>query len=338
MVSEVGRNGFALFFFAASCVWVAACASLDAQPSVYVTLLIYLKQRKHTSDPGSLLPWIINPFSPILLCDFHFGHEKDPPPTLLTNPLSLDNVHHIQPLDIVCCNSNDFDAFVASILPHLLTSIILFTSRWHLPQVERSSATDAIKRHPKVAHWFAQNPVYPNDDRYTAFPYGILHENLEAYADSLLGSRDVVKSTHIEHLPISMTHSSRKRLARRRRSRRADSRSADEQAHLMSPPEYYAHMARARFLLSPRGDRYDTYRHWEAIGLGALPIANVDRRLYESLFEDDMVYAEDADFMLRVFNNETHLDATYHRPNPDRICSTLWAHKVLATQEKLRRS
>ena len=300
----------------------AAASGASSESTFFYELMLYLQQRKHISDPGSLLPMIINPFSPLLLCDLHYGQELDPPPEVVTRSLTLDNVNATKPLDIICVNSNDFDTFATSILPLISVHFILITSRWHLPQVKKCKLTDEVKGHPKIAHWFAQNPIYQNDDRYTGFPYGILHLQLEAYAESLLANQHTKKQVHVEHLTINnKTHSSRKRLSKYIE---------------MSVHEYYAHIARAKYLLSPRGDRPDTYRHWEAIGLGTIPISNIDRHLYEPIFENDMIYAPDVDYMLNVYQNATSIASEYHVPNKNRICSAYWARQVFDKQQELR--
>jgi hypothetical protein len=99
----------------------------------------------------------------------------------------------------------------------------------------------------------------------------------------------------------------------------------------VSPLVFYERIVRAKCLVLPRGDRQDTYRHWEAIGLGALPIANINRMLYGSLFEGDMVYMDDTRDMARLLKDEgaqCTLTQQYHEPSAHRLSSLFWVRKV----------
>jgi len=59
--------------------------------------------------------------------------------------------------------------------------------------------------------------------------------------------------------------------------------------------EYYARMMTTQYVNSPRGDRPDCYRHWEAIGLGAIPVSNLAWYPFKPLFGSSMVFAPEFD-------------------------------------------
>jgi len=291
-------------------------------------LVLELKQRRHLKTQSSLLPVIVNPFTPLLLCDHHYGGSDDvfgsiqPGAEVAIKPLIAGNADKIEPCDIVCVNSNVFDSFVADVLPLIRANIILFTHRWCQPQVYKSAASDTVRSSPLIYHWFAQNPVYPEDDRYSAFPYGIRNGMLEDFSNALLAYHDrheTQKNTTVEHLHLSSSHPSRKKLidAGLVRGRRQ-----------MHGSKYYTRIGGAKFLISPRGDRPDTYRHWEAIGLGAIPIANIDRSLYAPLFGDDMMYVNDTTTMLNMLDQPGALESKYHVPQSGRISTMFWARRV----------
>jgi hypothetical protein len=69
-----------------------------------------------------------------------------------------------------------------------------------------------------ASHWFAQNPFYIEDGKYSAFPYGIEAGKSRAFGDALLayhqGSKQ--KNTTIEHLHVSSSHPSRLKLINKR--------------------------------------------------------------------------------------------------------------------------
>lgn len=51
----------------------------------------------------------------------------------------------------------------------------------------------------------------------------------------------------------------------------------------LPPSEYYRTMHESRYVLSPDGDRPECYRHYEAIGLGTVPITQLHPHLYRHL-------------------------------------------------------
>lgn len=297
-------------------------------------MLQMLKQRQRLTGPQSMLPFIVNPFSPVLLCDWHYNNGS--PDTfggdpilneIVTNPLNMSNIGNVKACESICVDATAFNSFATDILPLIRTKILLFSHRWCLPQVHKSHLTDLVRSHPNVSHWFAQNPVYIEDGKYSAFPYGIEAGKLRAFGDALLayhqGSKQ--KNTTIEHLHVSSSHPSRLKLINKR---------AEIGGGLFEVQEFYEKVAASRFLISPHGDRPDCYRHWEAIGLGAIPVSNIDPLLYGPLFGNDMMYVGDTDKMIELLDDPRKLDLRYHAPQSQRVLTRYWTQKV--DEEKRR--
>ena len=214
-----------------------------------------------------------------------------------------------------------FESFVTEILPLVRGKILLFTHRWTLPKLRKSDLTNFVRSHPNVSHWFAQNPVYEQDDKYSAFPYGIESEMLPFFGDAFLayhqGSKQ--KNTTIEHLHVSYTHFSRQKLI---------ARATEKGEGPLQAREYYKKIAGTRFMISPHGDRPDCYRHWESIGLGAIPIANIDPALFGPLFGNDMMYVDDVNKMIELLDDSSKLVSRYQAPRSDRVLTRYWTRKV----------
>lgn len=220
-------------------------------------LLNTLYQRRNINNP-SYVDVIINPFSPILICDYHFMVNDLPSTmTLKINPITVETLNILQPFDILCCQTDAFLEFVKQIIPKLSTPIILFTSQWNIsPLILRSAVTDFIRNHSMIAHWVAQNPIYESDTTYSGFPYGIYEGALGAYANALLQfNTSCPKISTLQMSYLSPTHSSRAQLP-----------------VVLTKKDpfdvYYSKLASSKYTISPMGDRPDCYRHWEAIGLG----------------------------------------------------------------------
>lgn len=294
-------------------------------------LLASLEQRQRLDSPGSLMSTIINPYSPYFLCDYHFGGEKDfagrdrPRSQIVITPLNVTSAKNVKPCEAICVDVLAFGRFVATILPILPANFVLMTHRSSLPQLHRSEATDAVRADKKVYHWFAQNPVYPKDDRYSPFPYGIRPNMLEAFGKAFLAYHrqrpPVFKNRTVEQMYLSKTHPSRTKLIMRH-ARLAPS----PRGHMLAA-QYYATVGQAKFVISPRGDRPDTYRHWESIALGALPIANINPEFYRSLFDEDMIYVNDTETMLDFLDRPELLEGHYHVPKSQKVSSLYWARR-----------
>jgi hypothetical protein len=246
---------------------------------------------------------IINPFSLYHLCDHYVGdeiHRFGIPIAETKNDLFITkNLSSIKDFDIVHVEVSWFEYFVSEILDKINANIILTTGQWHLPQIHASPLTEKILRHPRILLWISQNPIYPNSEKYMAFPYGIEYESLEAYTKALLSFHGHKKTTEFSHLPLSQyTHACRQKLPDMPR---------------LSHEDFYERIADSKFIPSPIGDRHDTYRHYEAIGLGAIPMSNVDP-LYRSIFGDSMYYCDIKEML------QGKAPCEYVEPNRDLVC------------------
>ena len=99
--------------------------------------------------------------------------------------------------------------------------------------------------------------------------------------------------------------------------------------------DYYLKMAESKYVISPIGDRDDCYRHYEAIGLGCIPISNINKELYGSIFEDSMYYC-DINEMINIFKGTTENKLNYKTPNKDLICLDYYRDLITTIINKLK--
>jgi len=334
MLTFLGIVAAGLLALVASAADASGLYSPDVDEAVSM-----LNRNRHLKESQSLLPHFVNPFLPMLICDWHYGGEPDNDgvdgtwsSSIVTRPLNASNVHNVQPCESVCVDVTAFESFVSTVLPLLEVKVLLFTHRWNLPALIKSSLTDAVRIHHHVAHWFAQNPLYTEDERYSAFPYGIEPKMLPSFGEAFLTYHEGNKSKleTLEQLHLRASHPSRHRLI---------ARSEDASKHaLLQVRAFYKSIANTQFLISPRGDRPDCYRHWEAIGLGAIPVANINSSLYGPLFGNDMMYVDEADQMLELLDNPRILADLYQAPRSHRVLTTFWSKKVVGEQRRCRDS
>jgi hypothetical protein len=186
------------------------------------------------------------------------------------------------------------------------------THQLNLPYIVQSNYTDALLNDSRIAHWFAHNPFFHPSSKLSAFPYGINPERgkLESYMEAIKSYKESSVTINIAHngtryeYPFKLSepvianlfftvenHISREKLP----------------LNKTRPQNYYAELAKYKYVISPHGDRPDCYRHWEAIGLGVIPIANINASLFNPFS------LRDSHFLHRIFHEHLHSTATSNK-------------------------
>jgi hypothetical protein len=97
--------------------------------------------------------------------------------------------------------------------------------------------------------------------------------------------------------------------------------------------EYYDNIRRSRYLISPIGDRDDCYRHYEAIGLGTVPISNVGE-YYRPIFQNNMYYCEIEEMVEAIENQSVRNEYVF--PNRDLISFEYYKEIVERCIERIK--
>ena len=177
------------------------------------------------------------------------------------------------------------------------------TGGWQLvPSIQRNSQKDKILEHPQIVLWVSQNPIYINNPKYMAFPYGICHTSLKEYGHSLL--------TDTTNKPLEILLAGVNRTTNICRTKLP----VRDQLPIL---EFYEKIAKSKFVISPVGDRDDCYRHYESIGLAAIPISNVSDE-HKAIFGNSMHYC-DIEKMVDIVSND-RIECEYNVPNKDLVC------------------
>jgi hypothetical protein len=263
---------------------------------------------------------LITPLSTYILSDYYFGielehhlsseikneEEKIKNLTLSKN-IYLDrslldkiedyNIIAIQggPSDGTDWSYNFYDDFIQNILPKINKKIILIIGHYTLAHYviddECGGANiNKIINNNNVILCFLQNYGQMrrllNIDKLKAFPYGlnIDKQGMNYYIDKLkeYHSSNKIKNIYINHLHLGANNGIREIFPKKDR---------------LPPNIFYEKVYDSKFLLSPVGDRWDTYRNYECIGLETIPIST--QGSLSLIFNDNMVYVNEE-------NNETY--------------------------------
>ena len=105
---------------------------------------------------------------------------------------------------------------------------------------------------------------------------------------------------------------------------------------LVSYTEFLSSILNAQFVISTSGDRDDCYRHYECIGLNAIPISNIGGG-YKEIFGDNLIYSN-AEEMLNMLHSNGEDLVNYIPPNRDNITISYWVDKINQRIELLKQS
>ena len=265
----------------------------------------------------SVLNELVTPESPYLLAKYCMvSGDVRGGSIALTNMISrcpmLDHnvLNQVRDLDIIVVDPTMFVNFVTEYLHKLHCRVILFTCRWHIPQVERSEYTDLLLNHSRIAHWYSQNPIYDGHPKYTAFPYGVARFMQLATA---MTKNAIPKKVHLGYLYFKIEHHYERALL-------------PPAPALLNLADFYTEIMASKFIISPHGDRPDCYRHYEAIALGAIPISNVPQS-FRQIFGDDMIISNVNDMSAYVLGTKT-INVSYHKPSCEILSLAYWRSKI----------
>lgn len=216
---------------------------------------------------------LVTPFTPYVLSDGFLASEVDKYGLRGLNPRSIDvsgaGAWPVVECPVIFVQVNQLDTFVEEVLPRVNRDFILITGKWHLPGLGISKSVDLILTNPYLRKWFSQNQIYDTLP-ILPFPYGVKlssapHVYWRMRLHKILGrGRSGIFFPHVASHPhlSGLALEARSQLAGRMGPR-------------LKLATYLNKILRHRYVISPPGDRMDTYRHWESVALGAIPVSNL---------------------------------------------------------------
>jgi hypothetical protein len=293
--------------------------------------------------------YIVTPLTPYMICDHFFSneiiHKKDN--IYKTNYLGRwleikskgnnlmlnENYSSVVEDEIIVVETVELENFVNKILPQIDKPIILFTCRYHLPQIIRSDFTDKCLKNPKIKLWISQNPIYTNHKKYMAFPYGLNYKFGE-YINFIANNFEITKKYKIFNAPVGIHRHLPENHARKVYPE------LGKDINMLPFQEYLRKVSESKFTISTVGDRDDCFRHYETIGLNSIPISDVSD-CYKNIFNDNMVYKK-PESIVKILNNninnnitvehendeKTRLQLKYKKPNRNLLMISYW-HNII---------
>ncbi len=312
---------------------------------------------------ASNMKQLINPLSMYLLANYYYGEELERSDIFNINNSNdifinkniskREDFSFINDYDIIAIQGgpsngtdwkyNFYDLFCKNVLPKINKKIILIIGHYSLTHfINFDDNINKILNNDNVVLCFFQNNGMVrellNYKKIKFFPFGLSlnKDSIISYINLLVdiykNNKKIEKIKNIEHLHLGMSWDGRKKFP------------VIPREH---PNIFFKKMAASKFLLSPCGDRWDCYRHYECIGLETIPIChkgsltniffdsmyyicdndNGNGEIFGSYFIDTLDNLNDdkkIDYMISLFNNNDYLKNNYKKPNKDLITFEYW--------------
>ena len=269
---------------------------------------------------------LVNPLTPYMIADYYISDEiydkniwKDKFDKSLIkgeNLIETMNYEKIKDYDIVQCQFCLLNYFVVDVLPNIKSKIILLTSQYNYPGLEENSITEELLNHPNIFLWVSQNHIYRNR-KCMNFPFGIHQDKVNFYYKFMNNNK--VKKNYV----ITKTKITIQDVLPDEHIRVVYPLLGLESGEYLYYYDFLNTLLENKFVLSPEGDRPDCFRHYEAIGLGCVPICNVD---LSDIFGDSMVYLDGREMSYCV--EFGRVNVKWQRPNKKIIFRDFWEQKI----------
>jgi len=227
---------------------------------------------------------LVTPFSPFILSNYFLSDEVTTLGLQYLNPdsLAIDLRTVFTPNSVIFCQVDQLEEFAEKFLPQLDVPVTLITGKWNLPGLSDTPTVRKILENPQIVRWYSQNQIFDHL-AIEPFPYGV---NFFSAHMVLREMRRAKKGTNRIGLlvPFAKIHT---HLPTVPKEIRTSLQPAMEKELRLGG--YLKSISSAKYVISPPGDRPDTYRHWECIALGAIPVSDLPASFVE-LFGDNAVF------------------------------------------------
>jgi len=186
--------------------------------------------------------------------------------------------------DVIFCNTEVVDLLFES----LKSVNNLYNLKLITHQSDRAVTKKLFNKKPScISHWYSTNVAYQNP-QLTPIPLGVNDFTSYDYMNEEILNKYFYKEKIIENRVEKLYVNFNFNTNRRERSNLFEFFNKKEWAVVeyphQDPEKYYENIKKYKFVLCPWGNGYDTYRFWESLYLGAIPITK-SHKAYKS-FED----------------------------------------------------
>jgi hypothetical protein len=232
---------------------------------------------------------VVNQLTGFMLSDLYLSDQISNDGWNYLNPrsrhLATTTARSLRDGAVIYVNPWEIEVFAKEYLPRLSRNFVLITGKMWAPPQPQGAVVDTIASHPGLLAWFSQNTV-DADGPIQPFPLGVALRSISNVVGAMTKHGGAPKDQAIS-VPYSTVHPHLPPLSKGIRAGLLP---------VMDPPQrhqdYLANLARTQFVISPPGDGPDTFRHWESIAMGAIPVSQLPVT-FKKLFGDSIILVDD---------------------------------------------
>jgi hypothetical protein len=260
----------------------------------------------------------MTPISGFIFSQHYFSEELawygqtwlNPKSRLLTSRKRLN----IKENDIIYCQVDQIIEFVETFLPRINVNFILITGKEELPGLVESDALHRLTTNPYLLAWFSQNQSFQHLSL-IPFPYGVRLSHAPLILEKMK-RKDVQKSRGV-FVPFAKIHNHLSGEARLDREFLKPFMSQETELDV-----YLDTIQSSAWVVSPAGDRPDTYRHWEIVALGSMVLSKLPAN-FTRLFGNSLLNVTVRSELIDVISvNIAHVS------NPNLALMDYWRNRV----------
>jgi hypothetical protein len=204
--------------------------------------------------------------------------------------------HNLTDNDTIFVSYAKIEEFTHDFLPYVNTTFVLITVPFHIMYPKGLEiVAQNITSHGYLLHWFATNiGNYTGGHQFhpkvSPFPLGLKPKmGYRDFQNPIPFYREIFLNT--TSITNNQTQNSKENVIFAGYISRTNSnRNAIPSGRKLPYVQYLKEIAKSSYVISPDGDHPDCHRHYEALGLGAVPITQLDPYLYSHLKEGPVIY------------------------------------------------
>ena len=224
--------------------------------------------------------------------------EDEPLEKMLSGP---EDAAKMQDGDTIWVSYTKLEEFSRDFLPYINTTFALITTYVGRLPTGIELLAPGITAHEYLLGWFATNigkytGGYQFHPKVFPFPLGLKSRmGYKSFQNPLPAYRKLFLELWNEtrHNETKFQASKAINIFAGQISSTNDVRKSIPSGKRLDYAEYIKRLAKAKYVLSPDGIHPDCHRHYEAIGLGAIPITQLDPYLYSHLKGGPVIYQND---------------------------------------------
>ncbi len=219
----------------------------------------------------------------------------------------------------------DVKTFLKTVHPKILNPYIMITAG-DVKDRTREIFMQSLNS-PKIIAWFSVHACTLSHHKFHPIPLGIIQTRAHYENRSEMTNFFAQLRQNERNKLLTMNFLMQNKPSRTEVYKLFENASFCDKAHTLPFLDYLKHMAQFKFALSPRGVAIDTYRTWEAMLVGTIPV--VESSQLDGLYADlPILIIKDWNEITPSFLEQKYKEMTSKKYNIEKLFMEYWWKKI----------